>query len=90
MTTLIPHMRIPATDDLRLKPILDLSDEELHERLRPTAESITREIWSKNGYITYYDAAICPDTQHMIHEYRDRKELVGIDPSGAVCLVKTL
>ncbi|MBS7565638.1 hypothetical protein KHS38_14600 [Mucilaginibacter sp. Bleaf8] len=90
MKTLTNYMRTPATDNLRSKSIFELSDEELRERLRPTAEQVTQEIWAKNGYITYYDPAICPDTLHMIHEYRDRKELVRIDPSGTVHLVKIL
>jgi hypothetical protein len=90
MKTLIKYMRTPAKNDLSLKSILELSDEELHERLRPTAEHITRGIWSKNGYITYHDPGICPDARHMIHEYRDRKELVRIDSNGAVYLVRTL
>lgn len=48
MNTATKYMRTLATNDLRLKSILDLSDEELHERLRPIAENITNKIWSKN------------------------------------------
>ncbi len=50
MKTSIQHMCTAATDDLRLKSILDLSDEDLHERLWPIAENITNEIWSKTFY----------------------------------------
>ncbi|WP_462267636.1 hypothetical protein [Mucilaginibacter sp.] len=83
-------VRNPDNDKLHTKSIFGLSDYELHERLRPTADRITQEIWMNNGYITYFNAALCPDTRYMIHEYRDTKELVFVKPNGAAWVVKLL
>jgi hypothetical protein len=76
--------------DLRLKPIFELSDEELRERLRPTYEAMKRDKFAKGGYLTYYDPSVCPSNTHAVHEYCDRKELVKLDEDGNVLFVKKL
>jgi hypothetical protein len=76
--------------DIRSKSIFELSAQELAERLRPTADAVMRETFSRNGYLTYFDKAVCPDTDYMVHEYRDRKELVRIDDKGTAHLIKIL
>ena len=83
-------MRTSNKDKMHIRYIFGLSDDELRERLRPPADRITQEIWMNNGYIIYFDAALCPDTHHMIHEYRGTKELVFVKPNGTVRLVKLL
>lgn len=77
-----------TTAELRLKSVFELSDEELQERLRPTFEAVKQQKFAKGGYITYHDPVLCPTDDHMIHEYRDRKELVKLDDNGKASLVK--
>ena len=89
MRTLHPAMRSTTTKNLRSLPIIDLTEEELRERLRPIAEEVTKRTWAKNGYLTYYDETLCPDNSYSIHEYRDRKELVKLE-NGQSRLVKLL
>lgn len=89
MTTLQHTMRSTVKDN-RSKSVFELSAEELSERLRPTADAVKRETFKRNGYLTYFDKAVCPDTDYMVHEYRDRKELVRIDSKGTAHLVKIL
>ncbi len=89
MTTLQQIMR-STVKDLRSKSIFELSAQELAERLRPTADTVMRETFNRDGYLTYFDKVVCPDTSYMIHEYRDRKELVRIDDKGTAHLIKIL
>jgi hypothetical protein len=89
MTTLQQFMR-STLKDIRSKSVFELSAQELAERLRPTADAVKRETFNRNGYITYFDKAVCPSTNYMVHEYRDRKELVRIDDKGTAHLVKIL
>jgi hypothetical protein len=86
------HQTMSSTTaiDLRLKPIFELSDEELRERLRPTYEAMKRDKFAKGGYLTYYDPSVCPSNTHAVHEYSDRKELVKLDEDGNVLFVKKL
>jgi hypothetical protein len=90
MRTLQHTMRTTSEDNSRSKSIFQLSGEELSVRLSGTAIKVIRESWSKGNYITYFDATLCPDEKHMIHEYRDRKELVFIGQDGVSHFVKTL
>jgi hypothetical protein len=83
-------MSSSTTTHLHSVSIFDLSQEELRERLRPTSERIKQEAFAKNSYFTYYDPSVCPTTAHAIHEYRDRKELMRVDPNGKEHFVKTL
>jgi hypothetical protein len=62
--------------------VFKMSAEELQELLKPMADAIKEKAWSNNGYISYYDPQICPDTNFMIREYRDRKELAQLNESG--------
>jgi len=83
-------MNSTTIKDLRSIPIFQLSDEELRERLRPAYEAIKQEKFAKGGYLTYYDPSVCPTNLYMVHEYRDRKELVKLDENGKAHFVKTL
>ncbi|WP_121195840.1 hypothetical protein [Mucilaginibacter gracilis] len=76
--------------DLRLKPVFQLSDEELQERLKPTYEAMKQDAFSKGSYITYYDASVCPTKSHAVHEYSDRKELMWMDNNYQEHFIKTL
>jgi hypothetical protein len=89
MTTL-PQIMRSTVKDVRSKSIFELSAQELSDRLRPTADAVKRETFNRNGYLTYFDKSVCPDTSYMVHEYRDRKELVQIDDKGAAHLIKIL
>ncbi|HEY9002085.1 MAG TPA: hypothetical protein VIM89_12080 [Mucilaginibacter sp.] len=89
MTTLQQTMRT-TVKDTRSKSVFELSADELADRLRPTADAVKRETFKRDGYLTYFDKVVCPDTSYMVHEYRDRKELVQIDDKGVSHLVKIL
>jgi hypothetical protein len=69
--------------DLRLKPIFELSDEELRERLRPAYEAMKQKAFDNGSYITYYDPEVCPTNTYVVHEYSDRKELVKLQEGKA-------
>lgn len=84
------HLMRTTTKDIRSKSVFELSAEELSERLKPTADAVKRETFARNGYLTYFDQAICPDTSYMVHEYRDKKELVQIDDKGKAHFIKIL
>ena len=88
MSTTQETMSTASTINLRLKSVFELSDEELQERLRPTFEAVKQQKFAKGGYITYHDPVLCRSDDHMIHECRDRKELVKLDDSGKALLVK--
>lgn len=90
MRTFDPFMPSSKANDLRSVPVFLLSDEELQERLKPAADAVIKSKWSKNGYITYYDEAVCPSTDYMVHEFRDRKQLVKLDKNGKAHLIKLL
>ena len=76
--------------DVRSKSIFELSAQEVADRLRPTADAVMLETFNRNGYLTYFDNAVCPGTSYMLHEYCDRKELVRIDDQGKAYLIKIL
>jgi len=90
MRTQLHTMSSTTTSHLRSVSIFDLSQDELQERLRPTAEKIKQEAFAKNSYLPYYDPLVCPTTAHAVHEYRDRKELIWVDNTGKEHFVKTL
>ncbi len=83
-------MSSTTTSHLRSVSIFDLSQDELRERLRATAEKIKQEAFAKDSYLPYYDPLVCPTTAHAVHEYRDRKELIWVDHNGKENFVKTL
>jgi hypothetical protein len=74
----------------RDRSIFQLTPEELTERLRPTAEAVMTAAWDKDSYVTYYDEQLCADTNYMIHEYKDRKELVKVLDNREVQFVKVI
>jgi hypothetical protein len=82
-------MPITVSKSLR-KSVFEMSAEELYERIRPTAEKVTREAWGNNSYVTYFDELLCPSTDYMVHEYRDRKELVLVKENGEIQFSKIL
>jgi hypothetical protein len=73
-----------------LKSVFEMSAEELRERITPTAKKAIMDAWDKNSYITYFDEKLCPTKDVMVHEYRDRKELVQIAENGETRLIKIL
>lgn len=85
-----PQIMRSTVKDVRSKSIFELSAQELADRLRPTADAVMRDTFDRNCYLTYFDKAVCPDTDYMVHEYRDRKELVRIDDKGTAHLIKIL
>lgn len=90
MRTFHQTMSSISAINLRLKPIFELSDEELRERLRPTYEAVRSETLAKGGYLTYYDPSVCPTASHAVHEYSDRKELMWMDEDYQEHFIKTL
>ncbi|WP_454802940.1 hypothetical protein [Mucilaginibacter phyllosphaerae] len=72
------------------KRIFDLSQAELKELLQPVAEEVLQKKWAKDGYITYHDDALCEGPDIMIHEYKDRLELVRIVENGKATLLNLL
>jgi hypothetical protein len=83
-------MSNPIVSDLRLKPIFQLSDDELRERLRPAYEAMKQKAFNNGSYITYYDPRVCPTDSHAVHEYSDRKELIWMDDNFKERVIKTL
>jgi hypothetical protein len=79
-----------TTSNQFTKSVFGMSDEELQEKLRPTAEKIKRGAWGNNSYITYYDEELCPSYNFMVHEYHDRKELVRVKENGETQVIKIL
>jgi hypothetical protein len=90
MRTFHQTMSKAPAKDLHSVSIFELSAEELRERLRPTFEAIKREKFAKGGYLTYYDASVCPTNAYAVHEYGDRKELVKLDKNGKSQFIKIL
>jgi len=70
--------------------VFEMSAAELTETIRHTAESLIRQAWDKGSYITYFDKALCSSDDMMIHEYRDRKELVRVLGVGKTEFLKVL
>jgi len=83
-------MSTVTATDLHSTSILNLSDEQLRERLRPAYEAMKRKAFAKGSYITYSDPSVCPTTSHMVHEYSDRKELIWMDDNYQEHFVKIL
>lgn len=90
MRTFHQTMSSISAINLRLKPIFELSDKELQERLRPTYEIVRSETFAKGGYLTYHDPSVCPTASHAVHEYSDRKELMWMDENYQEHFIKTL
>lgn len=90
MRTHYQTMNSATTRDLDDMAISELTDEQLQERLRPAYEAIKQKKFAEGGYLTYYDPAVCPNNQYMVHEYRDRKELVRLKDNGQAHFVKLL
>jgi hypothetical protein len=88
-TTINELMRTKAYQPER-KSIFEMSSEELTNRLSPTAERLTKEAWDNNSYIVYFDEKLCPADDIMIHEYRDRKELVRVLGVDNIQVIKVL
>ena len=83
-------MRTVLPNDLHSKSVFDLSEEQLRERLKPEAEAVKRKKFAKGGYFTYFDPAFCPTSSHMVHEYKDRKELIWMDDNYKEHFIKIL
>ncbi|HEY4198445.1 MAG TPA: hypothetical protein VGM63_23055 [Mucilaginibacter sp.] len=90
MRTIHQTMSSETANDLRSVSIFELSDEQLRERLRPAYEAMTQKAFANDSYITYYDPAVCPTNLHMVHEYRDRKELVRLDENGKALFLRNI
>jgi hypothetical protein len=69
--------------------IFEMTQEEILEHIRPTAEAAIKAAFDKNSYITYIEEELCPEGT-MIREYKDRKELVGFDDMGKAQLIRLL
>lgn len=83
-------MSTVTTNDLDSMSIFELSDDQLRERLRPAYEAMRQSAFAKGSYITYFDPLLCPTASHMVHEYRDRKELIWMDDNYQEHFVKLL
>ena len=75
---------------MEAKSIFQMTNSELHQALLPVAEAIRKRAWKKNGYISYYDEALCPDTDFLVREYSDKKELIRLNDKGEAEVVCTL
>jgi hypothetical protein len=63
------------------KPIFDMTQEELDNHLRPTAEEAVAKRFRLGLPVSYRDDR-CPTAAHFIHEYEDgRKFLVLLNES---------
>ncbi len=75
---------------LERKTIFEMTQAELREAIRPTAEKVKQDAWEKDTYISYYNEALCPGDDTVIHEYKDRKELMRFDKEGNTTLIRIL
>ena len=71
------------------KSIFDMTEAELQERIKPTADKARQAAFDKNTYLTYVDEELCPEGT-MIREYKDRKELVRFGEQGEAIIVRNL
>lgn len=83
-------MKSTLEKPLQRKTISEMTPEELREAIRPTAEQLIQDTWDKGTYFSYYDEALCPDEETVIHEYKDRKELMRFDEQGNTTLIRIL
>lgn len=67
---------------MEAKSIFQMTNSELHQALLPAAETIKKRAWNKNGYISYYDEALCPGIDFLVREYSDKKALVRLNDKG--------
>lgn len=79
-----------VSSDIREKSIFSLSPDELRQRLEATGDQVANKTLANGGYLIYHDDDICPDDDHAIREYSDRKELVKLDQNGKASLIKIL
>lgn len=75
---------------METKSIFEMTDSELQQIIGPAAETIRKRAWDKGGYISYYDADVCPSIDYIVREYRDHKELVRLNEAGGAELIRTL
>lgn len=75
---------------METKSIFEMTDSELQLSVRPVTETIRERAWDKGGYISYYDAGVCPGIDYVVREYRDHKELVRLNEAGDAELTKIL
>jgi hypothetical protein len=83
-------MKTVLEKPLQEKNIFEMTLAELRQRIKPTAEKLIQEAWDKNTFISYYDEALCPGDDTLIHEYKDRKELVRVNDEGNTELIRIL
>lgn len=75
---------------MEAKSIFQMTNSELHQALLPAADVIRKRAWKKNGYISYYDEALCPGGDFLVREYSDKKELVRLNDKGVAEVIRTL
>lgn len=75
---------------METKTIFEMTDSELQQAIHPAAETIRKRAWDKGGYISYYDAGVCPGIDYVVREYRDHKELVRLNEAGDSELIRKL
>lgn len=75
---------------METKSIFEMTGAELQQAVQPAAAIIRKRAWDKGGYISYFDETLCPDTDHVIREYQDRKELIRLNETGSAELIKIL
>jgi len=62
-----------------VKPVFDMTIEELEAHLKPVTEKVIQDTFNKDLPISYRDER-CPTAAHYVHEYRDgRVQLVVFD-----------
>lgn len=75
---------------METKSIFEMTGSELQLAVRPAAEAMRKRAWDKGGYISYYDAGVCPGIDYIVREYRDRKELIRLNEDGGAELIRIL
>ena len=71
--------------------VFELTEEEVHERLQPIADKLTKDLYAKSLPVVFQDD-LCPTDYHFIRRYEDgRRFLVLFDvPSGKYKVLKQL
>jgi hypothetical protein len=73
------------------KSIFDMSPEEIHDHLKPTAQKLKQTALDNGSWYSYKNE-LCVEPDMFIHEFKDgRKELIQLgDKTGEFKILKVL
>lgn len=75
---------------MEAKSIFKMSVTELQQATTQAADAVKKRAWNKGGYISYFEQSSCPDSNFMVREYQNRKELVRLNDQGEATFIRVL